>query len=108
MERCSSKKSVTASGKLLDYVHLDKGAVFQIRACLGRGNVEKEEVIVVPDANRSFRRKIRLTVRRHSRGEAEVRRLDHGAHVGSDGSHCMSVMTLDLLVRATFASQPAD
>ena len=81
------KEPVSSSRKLLDDVHLDERIALQIRARPRRSDVEKKDVVVVPDADRSFGRQIRPAIGRHSRREAKVRRLDYCAHVGRDYTH---------------------
>src|SRR5689334_23146429 len=91
MERGRTGEAITAARELIHHVELEPGRVLEICACLWRGDVEEEQALVVPHADRALGGEVRTSVGRHRRGEAELTDFEHRAHVGSEDHDATTV-----------------
>src|SRR5689334_4915942 len=67
----------------------------------GRGDVQKEQVTVIPNPDRSFRREVRMPFWSNRRRKAEMSGLDDGAHVRSKDDRSTIASHAQMLQRGT-------
>src|SRR5246127_455923 len=74
---------VSLARKRIDNVDLHRCILSEVRDSSGRANIDKNQVIVIPNGNRALWRKIRCTVLANRGNEGQPLLRYHPLHIGS-------------------------